>query len=110
MGQGYVAVINTTETAMRKLIVVTAIVLSSAAAHAEGTKGLTTVASSETSGQPAKPAEPAPAAPPATPSADANAQPRHGDQKSSGRHPKHESNRAWAERRIRSELAKYGID
>ncbi len=101
---------------MRKLILVTAIILASTAAHAGATRGLIALASSETAetkpADQAKPVEQAPAAQPAdvksaeTKPVDAP-DPRV-DQKPR-RKVRHESDRDWTERRIRSELARYGI-
>jgi hypothetical protein len=106
---------------MHKLMMVTAIVLAATAAHAEGTRGLITLASSDRGDpkpvEPAKPveqankpveqtAQPAAVQPAETRPADAYEQ--RMDQKSR-RKVRHESDRHWAERRIRGELARCGI-
>jgi hypothetical protein len=105
---------------MHKLMIVTAIVLAATAAHAEGTRGLITLAASDrgdpTPAEPAKPVEQAkPAEQTAQPAPVQSAETkpvdspnRRMDQKSR-RKAGRESDRNWAERRIRSELARYGI-
>jgi hypothetical protein len=100
---------------MRKLVLVTAIVLASTAAHAGGTRGLITLASTdrgETVEQ-TKPTEPVPA--PAAQTANmksAEVTPVDTLDQRAGERAKparHESDRQWVERRIRRELARYGI-
>jgi hypothetical protein len=102
---------------MHKLMIVTAIVLAATAAHAEGTRGLITLAASDrgdpTPAEPAKPVEQAKPAEQPAPVQSAETKPvdspdRRMDQKSR-RKVGRESDRNWAERRIRSELARYGI-
>jgi hypothetical protein len=102
---------------MHKLMIVTAIVLAATAAHAEGTRGLITLAASDrgdpTPAEPAKPVEQAKPAERPAPVQSAETKPvdspdRRMDQKSR-RKAGRESDRNWAERRIRSELARYGI-
>jgi hypothetical protein len=112
---------------MHKFILVTAIFLASTAAQAGGTRGLITVASTEAA-DPVKPAEQttpaaqapvAPAlcaeavAPKSAGTQPADAKPvdvlaQHADAKPA-RKISHDSDRAWTEHRIRSELARYGI-
>jgi hypothetical protein len=102
---------------MHKLMIVTAIVLAATAAHAAGTRGLITLAASDrgdpTPAEPAKPVEQAKPAERPAPVQSAETKPvdspdRRMDQKSR-RMAGRESDRNWAERRIRSELARYGI-
>jgi hypothetical protein len=102
---------------MHKLMIVTAIVLAATAAHAEGTRGLITLAASDrgdpTPAEPAKPVEQAKQTAQPAPVQSAETKPvdspnRRMDQKSR-RKAGRESDRNWAERRICSELARYGI-
>jgi hypothetical protein len=94
---------------MRKLILVTAIVLASTAAQAGGTRGLITLASTDrgTSVEQTNSTESAPA--PAAQTANVtpvDAPDQRAEEKAK---PRHESDRQWVERRIRRELARYGI-
>jgi hypothetical protein len=104
---------------MHKFLLLTAMILASTAAQA-GTRGLITVASTETA-DPVKPAgqiaqapvasarcTPQPAAPKTAETKPADALAQRVDEKPV-RKFSHESDRAWAEHRIRSELARYGI-
>jgi hypothetical protein len=101
---------------MRKLVLVTAIVLASSAAHAGASRGLITLASTDrgTSVEQTAPVEPAPASTAQTASVkSAEVTPADTpDQRAEERaKPKarYESDRQWVERRIRRELARYGI-
>lgn len=105
---------------MRKLILATAIILASTAAHAGTTRGLISLASSDTvettsveQAKPADQAKPVEQAPVVQPTAAKSTDAKPVDAQRVDEKPRHKtrrvSDRGWTERRIRAELARYGI-